>query len=177
MRLPALYVPPMRRTLAILLLVAACGPKNRVTPEHVDEMALGSTHFVGLDWGMTPEQAKVVYPTLAADPDPEMGWRARMKHDGRAGTLILHFRVEPPAGLAMALFTEEATFPSMEACAEEHETRRAAMDARLGPSSFENLAAYWETETASLTLACNPQGDEGEVAELTFSASPLDPMD
>jgi hypothetical protein len=167
----------MRRTLAIALLLAACGPKNRTTPEHVDEMALGSARFIGLDWGMTPEQATVVYPTLAPHADPEMGWQARMKHDGRAGTLILHFRVEPPAGLSMALFTEEATFPSMGACGEEHKTRRAAMDAKIGPSQYENLAAYWETETASLQLSCNPRDDGGEVAEMTFSTSPLDPMD
>ena len=161
----------------LALLLAACGPKNRTLPEPVDELAPGSTRFVGLDWGMTPEQAQRVYPTLAADANPEMGWQVRMKHDGRAGLLILHFRVEPPAGLSMALFTEEATYPDMTACAEEHKQRRAALDAKLGPSSYENLAAYWETETASLTLACNPRDDEGETAELTFSSSPLDPMD
>ncbi len=167
----------MRLTFAIVLFLVACGPKNRTLPEPVDEMAPGSTRFVGLDWGMTPEQAQRVYPTLAAAANPEEGWQARMKHDGRAGLLILHFRVEAPPGLSMALFTEEATYPSMAACAEEHKKRRAEMDARIGPSSFENLAAYWETETASLTLACNPRDDESEVAEMTFSSSPLDPMD
>jgi hypothetical protein len=140
-------------------------------------MALGSAHVVGLDWRMTPEQAKVVYPTLAQHADLEQGWQARMKHDGRAGLLTLHFRVEEPAGLSMVSFVEEATFPSMAACGEEHARRRSALDAKIGPSSADNLAAYWETETASLTLACNPQNDEGETAEMLFSASPLDPMD
>jgi hypothetical protein len=167
----------MRRIVALALFLIACGPKNRTTPEPVDEMALGSTHFVGLDWGMTPEQTKVIVPTLAPDADLDMVWQARMKHDGRAGTLVLHFRVEPPAGLSMAVFTEDATYPTMTACAEEHQARRAVMDPKLGPSSSENLAAYWDSETATLTLACNPHENEADVAELTFSTSALDPMD
>jgi len=171
----------MRRTLTaalfVLVVSPGCGPKSRTTPEPIDEMTLGDTRFVGLDWRMTPQQAKVVYPTLVQHADPEQGWQARMKHDDRIGLLALHFRVEDPAGLSMASFVDEATFPSMAACGEEHARRRAALDQKLGPSSSENLAAYWETETASLTLACNPRDEEGEIAEMTFSTSPLDPMD
>ena len=72
-------------------------------------------------------------------------------------------------GLAMISIEWTDGFVSMDECADGWKDARAALDARLGSSQSDNLAAYWETPTASVTLACNPNDSGAGVLSLTYA--------
>ncbi len=60
-------------------------------------------------------------------------------------------------------------FISMEDCGKGWGTLRASLDGRFGPSQGDNLAAYWKTATASITLACSPNDSNAGVLSLTYA--------
>jgi hypothetical protein len=102
-------------------------------------------------------------PQATASPD---GATAVTPVDGRNATTVYKIGTD-----GLSLITTEWTdgFVSMDDCAGGFKRERATLDERLGPSQAENLAAYWETATASIVLSCNPNDDGAGVLSLTYA--------
>jgi hypothetical protein len=107
---------------------------------------------------------QAAYPGAATDPEG-LVWRGA--HEGRPA--LVRFALEHGA-LVRITVAYDGTFASMPACGAELTPLRARLDQRLGPSAEENLAAFWETPMASITLSCDL--NEDETARLTLYAAP-----
>ena len=136
-------------------------------PEGATALAPGSSGFAGVDWGDTIDAVQAKYPAATRGED-ELALHAA--HGGRDATISFMFTGGGQLISISVSFT--GSFPSMSACAEPFAQVRTALDGSLGQSGTDNLAAYWSSETASMTLACNPDDPEqGEQASLTMSYS------
>ena len=170
----------MRTAAAVFgcsILVAACGgagkppatgPGNATgatdATDATNAPAPGTSGLPGLDWGATAAAVQARYPGASASPD---GVTARGAVDGRPATTVFEIG---EAGLAHIKTVWDDGYPSMEACTADWDARRAELDARLGESSAENLAAFWDTPTATVTLFCDPS--ESGAAELAITYNP-----
>ncbi|MBK7192493.1 MAG: hypothetical protein IPH80_08445 [Myxococcales bacterium] len=165
----------MRTAAAVLgcsILTAACrgpskpaptGPGNATGATGASApAALGTTGLPGLDWGATTATVLARYPGSTASAD---GVTARGAVDGRPAVTVFTIG---EAGLAHVKTVWSADYPSMEACARDWDARRVELDARLGESSAENLAAFWDTATTTITFFCDP-GD-GETSDRSVLA-------
>lgn len=171
------------RTAVVLgcsILAAACGGASKPAAtgpgntggDGGDAVAApapaGTTSLPGLDWGASSAAVQARYPgaTITAD-----GVVARGAVDGRPAVTTFTIGAD---GLEHVKTVWAASYPSMQACARDWDGRRREVDARLGESSAENLAAFWDTATATITLFCDPR--DGDVAELAITYNPrLDP--
>ena len=142
----------MRSMTMIVLLVMGCAGASKAGP--AAPLRPGTTGFPGLDWGAPAEAVKAAYPGAAADPEG-LAWRG--EHEGRPA--VVRFAIEDGA-LVRVTVAYDGTFASMMACKAEFAPMRARLDQRFGPSAEENLAAFWDTETASITLSCDMNEDE-----------------
>lgn len=161
--------------LAACAAVAACGGSKApvVAPGGGDTappsgggrvMAPGTSGLPGLDFGADVKAIEALY----ADLTPvDVGLAYTGTVEGLPATIT--FTVGN-TGLTEIAITWSDTFPSMGACGLNLEDVRAAVDARLGPSTEDNLAAYWETPTATVVLSCG-MGD-GEESMMAQSYAP-----
>ncbi len=159
-----------------LLTVAACGGGGATaggattdnagpTAPAPQAMPPGSSGFPGLDWGDELAAVQAKYP--AATPQGD-GLLLRAPHGGRDAEITFTFGGGPLIYISVAY---PEVFASMPACGEVFSQVRGALDATLGSSSEDNLAAYWTSDSASMTLTCGPTDDESEQAELAMSYS------
>jgi hypothetical protein len=110
--------------------------------------AHGSTGLPGLDWGASADDVRAVYPGVT--PADGGLWNAGAVEYKQAVT-----KFDIGANGLERINTEWTDgFISMEDCATGWKPLRATLDARFGASQADNLAAYWKTPTASITLAC-----------------------
>jgi hypothetical protein len=154
----------MRTTTAVLVpvlltLAAGCGgtkvaatgpttaPPDAVRPP-------GTTGLPGLDWNNHRDEVTANYPGAAANGGG-LGWTGIV--EGRPARVQF---VMDGDGLRQIDVTWDGVFESMPACGDVLHEVRPAIDARHGTGTEENLAVYWDTPTASITLACNPD-EEG----------------
>ena len=73
-----------------------------------------------------------------------------------------------PQGLAQ-IGIEWTTFNTMDECATTWTKLRAKYDGRFGASQSDNLAAYWNTPTASIKLACNPDDNSRGAMSMDYA--------
>lgn len=125
--------------------------------------AAGTTGLPGLDWGATAEAVLAANPRGAASPE---GVTAVAPVDGKNALTVYEIGA---SGLTMVTTEWTDGFISMDDCAGGWKDERATLDARLGPSQADNLAAYWETATASITLACSPNDSGAGVLSLIYA--------
>ncbi len=158
-----------------LLVIAACGGSKGggaaatgPDPEPKKPAAAlepGSTGFPGLDWGDTIEAVMADYPAAEAEGS---GVELVAEHAGRQAKISFSFA---PESLIFITVSYRDVFASMATCAEAFGQVRAELDKSLGASNEDNLAAYWSSESASISLACNPLDDGTEAASLGVSYS------
>ena len=158
-------------SLVAALGAAACGGSKKSattgpTAPTGDTAALGTTGLEGLDWGASTDAVLAAFP--AATPTDGGLWAIGMTDRHQSLTKFLigadgvdEVRIEWVEG-----------YISMEDCAKGWTEIRAKVDTRLGPSKQDNLAAYWNTPTASVTLACNPNDIDNGSAVLSQSFVP-----
>lgn len=164
----------MRRTLPVLLVVAACSPKgtppgeDTTTPATGGAAARGTAFLPGLDWGMTPDAAQAVYPDLDFVGE---NYQAETTLDGHEGVLTLTFGDDR---LRETIFRASEGYASMDDCAPHFERWRTVLDAQLGPSSADNLEAEWKTDTGTANLSCMMDAGVGDEARLWLSTFPPD---
>lgn len=158
--------------LAACAALAACGGSQApVAPGGGDTdppsgggggrvMVPGTTGLPGLDFGADVKAIEALY----ADVTPvDVGLAYTGTVEGLPATIT--FTVGS-SGLTEVAITWSDTFPSMGACGLNLDDIRTAVDARLGPSSEENMAAFWETPTATVTLSCGMgDGEESTLAQ------------
>lgn len=159
--------------LACSILAAACGgarqpaatgPGNATgTTDATAPAALGTTGLPGLDWGATAAAVIARYPGATASDD---GVTVRGAVDGRPATTVFAIG---EAGLEHVKTEWTAGYPSMAACADDWEARRVELAARLGEGSAENLAAFWDTATTTITFFCDPTDSGGGVLAITYA--------
>lgn len=166
----------MRLPTSILLIsLAACGGSAKPAatgPANTGDgttdgtaSAAGSTGLPGLDWGASAEAVLAADPRATASPDGATV-TAVAPVDGKSAITVYTIGAD---GLNMVSTEWTDGFVSMDDCAGGWKDQRTTLDARLGSSQSDNLAAYWETPTASVTLACNPNDSGAGVLSLTYA--------
>lgn len=125
----------------------------------------GTTGLPGLDWGASAEAVLAANPRATASADGATV-SAVAPVDGKSAITVYEIGA---SGLAMISIEWTDGFISMDDCAGGWKDERATLDGRLGASQSDNLAAYWETPTASVTLACNPNDSGAGVLSLTYA--------
>lgn len=152
---------------------ATGGPGNDGTAGARVAGPLGTTGFEQLSWGMTEADVRERYPEATVSEDPWSGnpvWTAARVVDGTPA----HVEMELERGALIFVGVRfDPTFPTMRACEPAWRAKRAEMDAKLGPSPEENMAAYWTTATADVTLSCDPVVDGADVARVSLRLGPL----
>jgi hypothetical protein len=163
--------------LCAALAGAACGGKSAPstdtpapdpTPEPAAELTPGTSGFPGLDWGDDRAKVKATYPS--AGTRGEELW-APLVHGGRDAAASFTFTDEALSSISVAY---DGDFPDMGACADPLHAVEAELIKALGDSSEENLAVFWTTPTASITLSCDPIDDAGR-AQLSASFTLAEP--
>jgi hypothetical protein len=74
--------------------------------------------------------------------------------EGREAKVTFHL-VKGGLGSLVVSWTER--FGDMGQCSDEFAHVRQSLDAILGESSSDNLAAYWDSETLQASLDCSPE--------------------
>ncbi|MBL8627776.1 MAG: hypothetical protein JNK64_41210 [Myxococcales bacterium] len=162
-------------TSVLLISLAACGGSSKPAatgPANTGDgaadgaaPAAGSTGLPGLDWGASTEAVLATNPRATASADGATV-SAVAPVDGKNAITVYEIGA---SGLAMISIEWTDGFVSMDDCSGGWKDKRATLDARLGSSQSDNLAAYWETPTASVTLACNPNDSGAGVLSLTYA--------
>ncbi len=140
---------------------SASGPAAATAPaaDTTAAAAPGTTGYPGLDWGLDVEQVRARHPAIVrADPedlDPEAGlayWSHATTHDGEPATITFGFTEGALSEIRIRLARR---YPSIEACRDEWQARRARIDQVMGPSGEDNLMVEWKAATYELWLSCN----------------------
>ena len=161
-------------TSVLLISLAACGgsnkpaatgPANAGGDGDTAPPAAGSTGLPSLDWGATADAVLALDPRATASPNGATV-TAVAPVDGKNAITVYEISA---SGLSMVSTEWTDGFVSMDDCAGGWKDERPTLDARLGSSQSDNLAAYWETPTASITLACNPNDSGAGVLSLTYA--------
>jgi hypothetical protein len=159
------------------LAVAACGGSNPPTPAGPSKptttgpiepaegklTAHGTSGLAGLDWGASADAVRALYPRATAG-DGGL-WYVGGVEGHQA---VTKFSIGAN-GLSQVITEWTDGFISMDDCASTWHKLRASLDGRLGPSTADNLAAYWTTPSASITLACNPNDSNAGVLSVTYA--------
>ncbi|MBA3463219.1 MAG: hypothetical protein H0T46_24900 [Deltaproteobacteria bacterium] len=155
---------------ALAVTFAGCGPSSKpITNSGSSERtnttapALGTSGVAGLDWGADATAVLAVYPR--ATPTDGGLWFNGMAE----GRLAITKYTIGAGGLDGVHVEWTDGFVSMEECATGWKTIRTKLDERFGASTSDNLAAYWKTASASITLACNPNDSNAGVLSLTYA--------
>ena len=134
--------------ILVLLVLAGCGAKPAPTTANVAPAGArptpartGTSGFETVSWGDAIDGAHGGARSFEGLPAV-----VSFDHVGD-GVTAVHVRID-------------TTFPTMGSCQDAWTGLRARLNARLGASQSENLAAYWTTPTAAIIAACNP-GDTG----------------
>ncbi len=174
------HITSVSRLTVGALAVAACGGTSTpapATPETEPREADGAastgggvTGMPGLDWGATTEVVQATFPSATANPDGGL-W---VMGSAEGIESITSFQIGA-AGLEAIRIEWSRGFVSMQECSTHWTTFRTKFDGQWGASQADNLAAYWTTPTASITLACNP--NESDAGVLSMSYAPPAPAD
>ena len=156
----------MRTTLlSIAACLAACVSSTpTTTPPSPSKATSGTSGMPGLDWGASADAVLAASPR--ATPNKEGGLWATGTTDGI--TSITAFKMGAH-GLEQINVEWTQGFISMEDCGSHWKTLRAKYDGRFGASTADNLAAYWKTPTASITLSCSPNDSGAGVLSLNYA--------
>lgn len=168
----------MRSFLCLALALAACSkpaatptspPTGSATATDPGGATLG-TSGAGIDFGANEAAVRAAFPGVT--PTEGGLWENRAVFGRPAITKY----VIGPNGLDRVDTEWTDGFASMEECGKTWKVLRAKLDERFGASQSDNLAAYWKTKTASLTLACNPNdnGNGSGVLSLDYSRPSAD---
>lgn len=160
--------------VALTLTLPACGGTPTPAPTTPPETAGSSepadrtesaraSGLPGLAWGASAEAVLAVYPRATAT-DGGL-WYVGMAEDLNA---VTKFTIGGD-GLEQIHIEWIDGFISMDDCATGWRKLRTSLDGRFGPSGADNLAAYWKTASASITLACNPNDSNAGVLSLTYA--------
>lgn len=147
-----------------LLAVVACGPAAPVAPSSPFPAAgrpAGTTGYPGLDWGANLDDISGLHPGAVANGGG-LAWTGPV--EGRPARV--QFGMDEDGLQQIDIVWD--TFDSMDACGEVLHATRPAIDARLGEGAEENLAVFWETSTASVTLSCNIDADVSASLAATY---------
>ncbi len=166
----------IKPSLAIVLLTAACGgggakpDTTTVTANTGGEPAPtalepGTTEFPGVDWSDSMAAIQADYPAAVAAGD-ELGLATA--HAGEPATISFRFSRDQLIVIDVAY---DETFPSMSECADTYHEVRAELATSLGETGDDNLSSWWTTDTAAITLACNPEGEGGAPASMYMQYS------
>lgn len=166
----------LRATLLISLvyagvtLGAACGGSNKPATTGPDrtgdvgtEPALGTTGVPGLDWGASADAVRAAFPQSTPT---DGGLWSMGTTDGHQS--LTTFKIGA-AGLEQVDIEWVEGYVSMDDCGKGWAEVRTKVDGRLGPSTQDNLAAYWNTASASVTLSCSPNDSGAGVLSQNFS--------
>lgn len=156
--------------LAVLLSLAACGggkasPAAPTERPPGKEVPPGTSGLPGLDWGAGPDAVRAWFPD-AEDSGDTLAWEGDV--EGVPARMVFELA---GGGLRQVEVYYLRRFDSMEACGDTLHAIRAAFDRRLGEGPEENLAVFWETETTSAVLSCNPD-EAGDSATLSQTYQP-----
>ena len=164
-------------TVGGLTLATACGgggtpapatptggdPGSAATPTG-GTAAAGATGVLGLDWGASEDAVKAAFPQATARPEGglwSMGTSERI-----AALTMFKFGAK---GLEQVSVEWTEGYPTMDACAAGWKKVRAVYDGRYGASQADNLAGYWKSPTASVTLTCTPNESGAGVLAATIT--------
>ena len=114
---------------------------------------LGTSGYPGLDWGLSMDDVKAKFPKAAPGTN---NLSIVGNHAGKSGVTTFEFK---DAKLFRISVSFEDEYPSMGECQTAWTEMRKTLDAKLGESKADNLAAYWDSTTYTIVLSCDP-GDE-----------------
>ncbi|MFO0749065.1 MAG: hypothetical protein U1F43_25895 [Myxococcota bacterium] len=151
-------------SLCLLALAPACGstPATRAdAPAGDDDQAT----VLGTTLGLSRADVKARFPAAlerAGALTAPVRWGLARAADGAlAATATFAFDADALAQIDVGF---SAPYASMDVCAGDWRTLRARIDAALGPSSSDNLAAYWSEGGRDVELACNPSDAEAHLS-------------
>ena len=150
--------------LLALLAVTACGPAAPTGPASPVPTAgrpPGTSGYPGLDWGANLDDITGLHRGAVANGGG-LTWTGLV--EGR--TASVQFGMDGDGLQQIDIVWD--TFDSMDACGEALHQTRPLIDRRLGEGAEENLAVFWETATASVTLSCNIAGDISATLAATY---------
>lgn len=149
--------------LLALTPVVACASSPRA-PADPTGPSSGREPVDEIAWGTLRAALEQRFPQATSD---QYGLTWEATYAGKPAAIDLFFDDGGAFSGWRAVFA--GTFESMDRCGETWRELRAVIDRRYGPSQSDNLAAYWETPTASVTLACNPNDSGAGVLSLTYA--------
>jgi len=126
--------------------------------------AHGTSGMAGLDWGASKETVAASNSRATPNKDGEL-WAMGMV-DGMNALTTYKFDAK---GLSQIDVEWTEGLISMDECAKVWKKVRAEYDGRFGASQADNLAAYWKTATASITLTCSPNDSNAGVLAVTYA--------
>jgi hypothetical protein len=170
--------------LALSLFLAACGGKSSKAGK--DAMAtdattttdgpetdaagvdaatagdLGTSGYPELSWGASEADLKAKFPKAA----PGMNTLSIPgNHGGKPGVTTFELKDGKLFRISVS-FDDE--YPSMEACSTVWTEMRKTLDAKLGESKSDNLAAYWDSATYNIILSCDPGDEDRGVLSMSY---------
>lgn len=123
---------------------------------------LGTSGYPGLDWGATMDDLKVKFPKGVPGAD---NLAIPGNHAGKSGVTTFALK---DAKLFRISVTFDDDYPSMEECSKAWTEMRRTLDAKLGESKADNLAAYWDSATYNIILSCDPGEEEQGVLSMSY---------
>lgn len=123
---------------------------------------LGTSGYPGLDWGLSMDDVKAKFPTAAPGTD---NLSIVGNHAGKSG--VTTFELKDGKLFRISVSFEEE-YPSMGECQPVWTEMRKALDAKLGESKADNLAAYWDSTTYNIVLSCDPGEEDKGVLSMTY---------
>lgn len=123
---------------------------------------LGTSGYPGLDWGASMDDVKAKFPKAAPGTD---NLSIPGNHAGKPGVTTFEFKDGKLFRISVS-FDDE--YPSMGDCAPAWNEMRKTLDAKLGESKAENLAAFWDSATYNIILSCDPGDDDKGVLSMAY---------
>jgi hypothetical protein len=123
---------------------------------------LGTSGYPGLDWGASLDDVKAKFPKAAPGTD---NLSITGNHAGKSG--VTTFELKDGKLFRISVSFEEE-YPSMGECQPAWAEVRKTLDAKLGESKSENLAAYWDSTTYNIILSCDPGEEDRGMLSMSY---------
>lgn len=123
---------------------------------------LGTSGYPGLDWGATEADIMAKFPKAAPGGKTVS---ITGDHAGKPGVTTFELKDGKLHRISVS-FADE--YPSMGECQTAWAEMRKVLDAKLGESKSDNLAAYWDSATYNIILSCDPGDDEAGVLSMSY---------
>lgn len=142
----------------------AAGPDGPDAPGADAAMtgAPGTSGYPGVDWGLSMEAVQARFPKAS----PGAAYLSMVgNHAGKPGVITFEFKDDKLFRISV---TFDGEYPSMDECADGFAGMRKELDAKLGESKSENLAAYWDSPTYNIILSCDPCEEDQGVLSMSY---------